>query len=162
MNGYDVDVAELLEDIDESEEPIEADEERARFRPFRPKVPSGKGLFRGRPESRYVTQIQLQSALTRVGGQIKATADATKTLSTRVNTLGTDVSKVRKDVAAVRKEASSGRMMSMLPMLMMKPPALKTIQLEGEATPTKVTSAEFEAPDMLLPLMLMLLGGGLG
>jgi hypothetical protein len=165
MNDYDADVAELLEDIDESDDLTETDEERTRFRPFRPKVPSGKGLFKGRPESRYVTQVQLSAAMTRVGGQIKANGDATKALSTRVNALGTDVTKVRKDVATIRKEASSGRMLSILPLLLTKPPVLKSFTTDAvpEANKkTNVTSAEFEAPDILLPMMLLLVGGGLG
>src|SRR5437763_2875997 len=77
LNG----LTEILEDI-ESDESDESDEAR---KPYRPRVPSGRGLYKQRPTGNYVTQVQLQAALARVGQQIKTNATATKAVSARVD-----------------------------------------------------------------------------
>lgn len=171
MNGYESDegfesVADLLEDIesDESDESDESEERtRRRTRPFRAKVPSGRGLYKPRPSGNYVTQVQLQAALTRVGGQIKTNAEATKALSGRVNTITKRVDDEaiarKKEIGAVKKEVSSARQMGILPLLLTSTPKLKSITIAGTTSPA---SAEFERQDNLLPLVLLMGSGGLG
>jgi hypothetical protein len=167
MNDYDSEVAELLEDIDESDD-TESDEERSTFRRFRPKVASGNNLFKGRPQGNYVTQVQLQSALTRVGSQIKVESDAIKGLSTRVNSIGSDIVKTRRTVGAVKKEVSNDRMMSILPLLLTKPPVLKSFTATTGTGATEktedvtVTDSVFEKQDNMLPLLLLMGMGGMG
>jgi hypothetical protein len=172
MNGYESDegiesVAELLEDI-ESDESDEAEASRSnRFRRLpavRPKLPSGQGLFRQRPSSQNVTQVQLQAALTRVGAQIKTNADATKTVGTRVNTVNNrvdaEIAARKKETGAIKKELSSGKMMGILPLLLTKPPKLTKITVDP--TSHAVTSQEYEKQDNLLPLVLLMGMGGMG
>lgn len=173
MNGYESDegfesVAELLEDIesDESDESDEAEARggnRRRLRAIRPKVPSGKGLFRPRPTSQNVTQVQLQAALTRVGAQIKTNADATSAVGTRVNTVNSRVDAEivarKKETGAIKKELSNGKMMGILPMLLTKPPKLTHLTISNG----QVTNQVYEKQDNLLPLiMLMGMGSGEG
>src|SRR5512132_3546977 len=75
------------EDYDEEEDDLA---ERRRRRIHRaPRTGSGGGLYRAR-ETGYVTQTQLQAALTRVGSQIKTNSEAIKTLNSRVATLSSD------------------------------------------------------------------------
>jgi len=164
MNDYDSEVVELLEDIDESDE--EFDDERSR-RPFRAKVPTGKGLFKARhaqgAQGNAVTQGQLQEALARVGGQIKAESDAVKALSARVNTLDTDVAKTRKVVGSTRKEAANSRMMSILPLLLQKPPELTITRTSPTDANSPVKDVAIKSSsDNLLPLILLMGMGGTG
>ena len=170
----DESVAELLENIESDEAAGWDDSEerqRNRLRPFRPKVPTGRGLYKERPNGNTVTQVQLQAAMARVGEQIKTSSDATKALSARVNTLTTrldaEAAARKKETFAVKKESQSGRMMSILPFLLMQPPKLTSF------TPTtsgalvadnsvRVSNATYASQDMMLPLILMMSGGGLG
>jgi hypothetical protein len=157
----------LFEGIESDDTEYEENEERRRRRtpPLKTKVPTGSGLYKARPTGNYVTQVQLNAALTRVGGQIKTAADATKAVTARVNTLGSRVDSEtaarKKETTALRKDLSSGRMMSILPLLLTKPPALTSIKFEGEAATKKVESAEYGAAD-ILPIALMLMMGGMG
>src|SRR5262245_13807683 len=89
----------LLDDIDESDDQEDLDE-RVRRRRVRPRTPSGQGLYRSRPSNNGVTQAQLQTALTRVGQQIKEGSTATQQLAGRVNTL---VDRLDKEIASRKK-----------------------------------------------------------
>jgi hypothetical protein len=160
-----IEVVELLEDIDESDE--ESDEERSRLRPFRPKVPTGKGLFKARQaqgaQGNAVSQGQLQEALARVGGQIKAESDAVKSLSARVNTLGSEVAKTRNVVGSTKKEAANSRMMSILPLLLQKPPELTITRTSATDPESPIKNVAIKsASDNLLPLILLMGMGGTG
>jgi hypothetical protein len=175
MNGDESDdgyesVAELLEDIGSDESDDEANSfNRGRLRAIRPKVPSGQGLFRSRPTGQNVTQVQLQAALARVGAQIKTNADATKAIGTRANTvnsrLDAEFAARKKETVAIKKDLSSSRMMSILPLLLTKPPELKsftTTDETGASQTTTVTKSEYAAQDNLLPLILLMGMGGFG
>jgi hypothetical protein len=154
----------------ESDESDEFAEWRGR-RGFRPRVPTGRNLYRPRPQGNYVTQTQLQTALGRVGAQIKASGDATKALSTRFNTLTERVDKEiatrRKEDTALRQDARRGQEMGILPLLLARPspPEVKTekITVPGDATGTVktvevVTSVTPKKDDstMLIVLMMMM------
>ncbi|QBY55461.1 hypothetical protein [Cupriavidus oxalaticus] len=164
--------ADLLGTIEseENDEGAELDENvqnlARRLRSVKPKVPTGSGLFQARPPQRYVTQLELQVALGRVGAQIKTHAEATKAVSTRVNTLNlrvdAEVAARKKEDTAIRKDISNGRMMSILPLLMTSAPKLKSIDIqENGTTVTKtVTKSEFEKQDMM-PMALMLMMGSM-
>jgi hypothetical protein len=123
-------LGEIDEALLESDEMDEMDERVRRRRRFRPPVPSGKGLYKPRPTGNYVTQVQLRTALARVGGQIKTQADATKAVGTRLGTLTDRVDREaaarKKDTAAVRQDVRRSSEMGILPMLLARPPKIET------------------------------------
>lgn len=179
---YEMD--ELLEDFGddiealeafESDESDELAERRGRRSRFRPRVPTGRNLYKPRMPAggaNHVTQAQLQTALARVGTQIKASADATKALSTRFNALSDKIDKEiatrRKDTMAIRQGAQSSQQMAILPLLLARPspPEVKTEKLtfKDEAGNNKtvevVTSVVPKKDDstMLVVLMMMMMG----
>lgn len=176
MNGYYADTMEDLSEIfedyemDDSED-TEQDEARgrrgaSRFRP--PRTPTGRGLFRPRPKAEYVTQVQLQAAMDRVGAQIKANGDAVKQVNTRLNTIGTriddEAAARKKETAALRNDLKKGRELSLLPLLMQKAP---TVETKSEKVQLQVGSSTVErefltgvtvkqSTDILLPLVLIM------
>ncbi len=102
-NGYATEDLEALLESIESDESDEADYEAAprRINFRRPNVASGGNLYQARPQGNYVTQVQLQAALTRVGNQIKTNSDAIKTVNGRLATIGTEQTK---QATALKKE----------------------------------------------------------
>src|SRR5690349_15250789 len=98
-------------EADEADEFFEADDadetdEAARRTWSRPRVASGQNLFRGRPQTQYVTQAQLETALAKVGAQVRTNSSAINQLSSRVSTTLESVRKEsgnrKKDVTALR------------------------------------------------------------
>src|SRR5919202_4313419 len=105
-NGYEMEDLESLVgmlETDESDESDESDEAEPRWRRRRPRTASGRGLYSPRPQQNYVTQAQLQTALAKVGEQIKVNSAAIGTLTNRVNTV---TSEQTKQAAAVKKEVA--------------------------------------------------------
>jgi hypothetical protein len=184
MNGYESDedlngMADILEDLesDEMDESDESDEARRRRRSFKPRVPTGKGLYRSRPTTQNVTQVQLQAALARVGAQIKTHADATKAVSTRLNALNERLDKEaatrKKADVGTKREAQRSREMSLFPLLLQQAPKVetKTIQVlkpgaeAGTFTSEDVqvvTKVDTSSSSNMLPLILMMGMGGEG
>src|SRR5947209_6339470 len=88
--------------------------------------PSSKPSFQPRTPPSYVTQVQLEAALTRVDGKIKAVTDGVSTLTSRVNTLN---STIKKENEERKKEGESQKkdlnqkvqLLALLPLLT-KPP----------------------------------------
>lgn len=161
----------ILEDFeyDESDESDESDlSERRRRRWNRPRTASGGRLYQPRPMSQYVTQTQLQTALTRVGSQIKTNADAIKTVNVRVNSVSSEQSRqtalLKKEISERKKQdiASKRDVQQKLQLLLLLPllikPSSKEITLEnGEKVNVLVESND--TLSLLLPLLLI---GGLG
>lgn len=174
-DGYD-----SVFEMDESDESDESDEarrgggrRRGRRGGSRPKVPSGQGLYKPRPNGTYVTQIQLKSAMDRVGGQIKQNADATKAVNTRVDVVNDRVDKEtvarKKENADLNKKFKKGQEASLLPLLLQKAPEKETKTISGvtvngvqNQTLDVVTNVK-QPSDNLLPLLLIMgMGGGMG
>jgi LysM repeat protein len=179
MNGYYTEdeslesLGEILEDI-ESDESDEFDEARRPLRrPMpRPRVPNGRGLFRARlpggqtPGANYVTQTQLQAALARVGAQIKTNADATTAVANRANALSSrldqETAARKKETTALRKDLKGSRDMSILPLLLTKPPELTLTRQNANDNNSPITNVAVKSADNTLPLLLIMMMGGMG
>ena len=160
-----------MDESDESDESDEARRGRRRRAGARPKVPSGQGLYKPRPTGNYVTQVQLKSAMDRVGSQIKTNADATKAVNTRVNVVNDRIDKEtstrKKENADLNKKIKKGQEASLLPLLLQKAPEKETRTLAGvtvngvpNQTLEVVTNVK-QPSDNLLPLLLIMgMGGG--
>jgi hypothetical protein len=174
----DSDGYESVFEMDESDESDESDEarrgrQRRRGAGPRPKVPSGQGLYKARPTGNYVTQVQLKSAMDRVGAQIKTNADATKAVNTRVNVANDRIDKEaatrKKEDAELNKKIKKGQEASLLPLLLQKAPEKETrtlsgVTVNGVAGQTVEVVTNVKQPsDNLLPLLLIMgMGGGMG
>lgn len=197
MNGngyavYEDDEMELLDDLDEMEydeddvfEMFGEDEEddsdfaerRRRRRGLRrrraPRTARGRGYYRQRPSNKYVTQAQLQTALAKVGKDVKTNAAAIKTINGRINTLSSEQSR---QAAALKKEikdrkAESAKlknniqMATLLPLLTKKslPATASEGTIGGTTVPagTKIAT-EGDTLSTLLPIFLLSGSGGMG
>ncbi len=161
-------------DDTDSDESDEAARGRGR-RPFRPRVPTGRGLYSPRPNTQNVTQVQLQTALARVGKQIKENADATRAVGTRVNDtnarLDKEVAERKKQTDAAQKAIKKSRETAILPLLLASKP-----KLEPQTVPILVTDPTTkqqvvvpvltaatkiaDTSDNMLPLVLLMGMGG--
>jgi len=158
------------EAIDEMLEADEADEsdEAAPRRPWsRPRVASGQNLFRARPETQYVTQTQLQAAMSRVGVQVRTNSTAISQLNTHVAAANATVKKEttnrKKDVAALRSNLSQTQQMSAILPLLSQPRSVTVTGLAADGIPesTKVLVDSGNTLALLLPMLLMSgIGGG--
>lgn len=159
----------------EWDETDESEERVGRRRPFGrrppPRTAPGTGLATGpRPSTQFVTQTQLQTALAKVGAQIKTNSDAIKTVSDRVSTqadlLGKEVVARKKKTDELERGLRQTRELTAILPLLSRP---KSVQLANNATvPAAAAGAApkalVESDDTLsfiLPLML-LSGSGSG
>jgi len=145
--------------------------ERARFR-----RPTGAPSFRPRPSPAapmYVTQMQLEAALTRVDGKIKTVTDSAAAVSARVAALQTSAKKEVDD----RKKAfdTQGKdvnqkiqLLALLPLLL-KAPTATGPQTAGAALRDEdgkvigaVSVPSTSSLDAVLPLLLVSGFGGTG
>ncbi|MBF2062894.1 MAG: hypothetical protein IGS39_00435 [Calothrix sp. C42_A2020_038] len=160
----------ILEDFeyDESDESDQSDlSERRRRRWNYPPTATGGRLYQPRPMSQYVTQTQLQAALTRVSSQIKTNSDAIKTVNTRLNSVSAEQSRqaalLKKEISERKKQDLNTKreiqqklqLLILLPLLI-KPPS-KAITINNETVNVLVESND--TLSLLLPLLLV---GGLG
>ena len=169
---------ETLEDILGELEALEWDEtdeseERVgrRGRPFGrrppPRTAPGTGLATPRPAgtTQFVTQGQLQTALAKVGAQIKTNSDAIKTVSDRVSTqadlLGKEVIARKKKTDELEKGLRQTRELTAILPLLSRP---KSVQLAdtaivGQGPAPKALVDSDDTLSFILPLMLL---GGSG
>jgi len=170
MNGNGTETLEaLLSELEgfEWDESDESDERSGRGRRGRrsPQTASGTGLSTPRPNSQYVTQTQLQTALAKVGAQIKTNSDAIKSISSRVSAqaemLSKEVVARKKKTDELDKGLRQTREMSAILPLLSKP---KTVQLSAAAVPAGTTPprAFVDSDDTLSLLLPMMLMGGMG
>ena len=174
MNGnggrYETDTLEsLLGEIAsfEAEDYGEADYSEARRggRRSPPRTASGSGLSTPRPSSQYVTQTQLQTALTKVGAQIKTNSDAITSVSNRVSTqtelLTKEVAARKKESEQIKRDLRQTREMAAILPLLSQP---SSVQLTAAAVPTGTTppKALVDSGDTLSTLLPFLLLGGMG
>jgi len=156
-----MELSELFEGAGEWESESEAAEARGRGNVRRP---SSQPSFRPRPAPstpQYVTQTQLEAALTRSDGKIKTVADGVTQISTRLNGLAVAAKKEaderKKTLDAQNKDINQKlQLMAMLPVLTTPPSA-----------PVGVGGASVLIPDTsslnkLLPLLLVTGLGGTG
>lgn len=171
MDGFSSDVEAVLEQLDaEVDDTLEDIGERVGpvIRRLRPK---GGGYVRHRPTpgaTQYVTQAQLQAALTRVGADIKKNTVAITAVGKRVDEHS---KKVDKELAAIKKinteqsrQIQRSRETAILTMLLSRPPAKTVTTSFDPAIPvgTKVLVEEQGGMGMLLPILLLSDGFGGG
>ncbi len=178
MNGYEADEMEALAEALESYEADEADEwsERRRRRwPTPPRPPVG-GLTQPRPQNQYVTQTQLQAALTRVEGRIKTNTEGIAKVNARVNVVSDEQGKLmaalKKETADRKKEGERLRkanaelkntlLLTTLVPLIVKPKSIAPTTSTDFPSGTKVLVEETDFLKTLLPIGLVLFGGQLG
>jgi len=132
MQDYEADEAldAALESDGEFSEADQEDDEAARgWQRRRPKVADGRGLFRQRPQAGYVSQAQLQSALAKVGGQLRANATAIKDVGGRVSaaaaTLKKETADRKKDITTVKSNMNQAQQLAILLPMLMAPKQIK-------------------------------------
>lgn len=156
-----MELSELFEGIGESESESEAAEARRRGNVRRP---SNQPSFRPRPAPstpQYVTQTQLEAALTRSDGKIKVVADGVTQINTRLTTLAVAAKKEaddrKKTLDAQNKDINQKlQLMAMLPVL--TTPPSKPIG----TPPVDVLVPDPSSLNKLLPLLLVTGMGGMG
>lgn len=166
MPDYEAD--EALDEMFESDEAVdEAIDEAARSwsRP-RPKVASGKNLYSPRPQTQYVTQTQLQTAMAKVGAQVRTNSNAISQVGGRVSaaaaTLKKESSDRKKDITAVKNNLSQTQQMAaILPLLTQPSHITTTADVLDAKNNTQIKSGTELLVDsgntmnLLLPLLLL-------
>jgi hypothetical protein len=171
MPDYEAD--EALDEMFEADEADEADEAATpwRRRPPRPSVASGRGLYRPRPTTQYVTQTQLEAALAKVGGQIRTNSSAISTLNNRVAGASAVAKKEaadrKKDTTALKNNLSQTQQMAAIMPLLTQPQHITVSETidddNGNAqipTGTELLVNGNNTTSLLLPLLLMTSVGG--
>jgi hypothetical protein len=152
----------------ETLEAYESESEFAERRPF-PK-PSAKPSFQRRLPPSFVTQVQLEAALTRVDGKIKTVSDGVSTLNTRVSSLSSTLKKEaderKKDVEGQKRDLNQKvQLLALLPLLI-RPPTytIGAGAITAAPNPTAVVlqADAGNAMNALLPLLLVSGIGGSG
>jgi hypothetical protein len=188
MNGYYDDYDDIGVEDFESDDAFpefveydgEFDGERRgrRGRPGRrpPRGARGGGYNQPRPSNQYVTQTQLQAAVTKIGSDVKRLNDVDKTLNDRINANGARLDRhalaIRKEMAARKKadaELKNTLLLLAVAPLILKPTSQKiettTINQDGIKKvnqPVEVLAPDTDSLKSLLPIALVLFGGQLG
>jgi hypothetical protein len=166
-------------EADEADELFEADEgfgesdesDEAARRPGRfgrpPQVASGRNLFKPRPQSQYVTQTQLETALAKVGAQVKTNSTAITQLSGRISStsdlIKKETSERKKDVTGLKNNLNQTQQIAAILPLLTPPNSVAVHGLSADGIPdnTKVLVDSGNTLNLLLP-MLLLTGQGNG
>lgn len=149
----------------------ESESEAAERAPFR--KPSSKPSFKPRPAPNtpmYVTQPQLEAALTRVDGKIKTISDSAASTNSKVTALAASFKKEAEE----RKKAIEGQskdlnqklqMLALLPLLIKSPtangPKAGSTELT-DASGNTISAVSVPDPSNLDALLPLLLVSGLG
>jgi hypothetical protein len=155
----------LLE-ADEADEVFEADEadEAGGRRFFRPaQVASGRDLYRPRPQTQYVTQAQLETALARVGSQVRTNSNAIGQLGNRVSATAAAVNKEsgnrKKETTAIRNNLSQTQQLAAILPMLTQPRSITVGGLPASVTGlkdgTQVLVDGSNTLNLLLPLLLL-------
>jgi len=162
---------EAIDELFEADEASdEGFDEAARSWSRRPKVASGRSAFSPRPQSQYVTQTQLQTALAKVGSQISTNSAAISKVSGQVSQVMSALKKEaadrKKDSAALKNNLSQTQQIAaILPLLTQAPSIGPTSGLSADGIPdgTKLLSGGGSTLSLLLPLLLLTgIGDGSG
>jgi hypothetical protein len=161
------------DEADELYEPEEADESLwsdlpAQMRMIRPPtVATGRGLYRPRPQTQYVTQAQLQAALARVSAQERTNANAIRQVSSRVSTTAAAVNKEasdrKKETGKIRSNLSQTQQLSAILPFLTQPSSLSATgaDVKDTAGNTAIPSGTQLLKDgsntlsLLLPIFLL-------
>lgn len=156
-----MELSELFESVGEWESESEAAEARGRGSV---RKPSSQPSFRPRPAPgtpQYVTQAQLEAALTRSDGKIKTVADGVTQINTRLNGLAVagkkEADERKKTLDSQNKDLNQKlQLMAMLPVLT-TPPSVPVVDKAGDTVNGLV-----EDPSSLNKLLPLLLVTGMG
>jgi len=171
MPDYEAD--EALDEMFEADEADEADEAAPPWkrRAPRPSVATGRGLYRPRPTTQYVTQAQLETALAKVGGQIRTNSSAISTLNNRVAGASAVAKKEaadrKKDTTALKNNLSQTQQMAAIMPLLTQPQHITVSETidDDNGNPQIPSNTELlvngnNTTSLLLPLLLMSSVGG--
>ena len=154
---------------DDLEDFLERRRKRRRGRPIRAgRTARGKGLFRARPTSQYVTQTQLRTSLDRVGKQIAANGASIKKVAVQANRVTSDLAaatkRLDKQMDTVQKEVKKQAETTMLMTLLQSTPQLEAKNPSGAVATAGdvIGNVQVKRQSNLLPLVLMGGSGGLG
>jgi len=170
MPDYELD--ESLDEMFESDESDESSDEAARSwsRPRAPKTANGRGLYTPRPQTQYVTQAQLQTALAKVGAQVRTNSNAISQIGGRASAAAAAAKKEsmdrKKDISGVRSNLSQTQQMAAIMPLLTQPQSTGPVKgLSGDGIPdgTNLLINSGSTTSLLLPLLLMTsIGDGSG
>lgn len=134
-----------------------------------PRVGGRQNYYRPRPMANFVTQTQLQAALTRVRSDVRTNATAIKGVNSRINGVEARQAKNNaqqaKQIAVVKNDLKKTREMNLIMFLLTRPKTSDTVTTEGNVAGatvpvgSKIVYESGTGNSMLLPLLLM---GGLG
>jgi hypothetical protein len=161
-----MELSELFEGVGEWESESEAAEARGRGSVRRP---STQPSFKPRPAPgtpQYVTQAQLEAALTRSDGKIKTVADGVTQINTRLNGLAVAARKEaderKRTLDAQNKDINQKlQLMAMLPVLT-TPPSVPVVDTANNVLVPNVLVPDPSSLSKLLPLLLVTGMGGTG
>jgi hypothetical protein len=177
-NGYDTEDIDLEsvgdyeydEELAFLEDDIEARRPNQRRRP----VPTGQGAgyYRQPPAHSYVTQAQLQSALSKISKDVKSNAAGIKGVNSRVDAISTEQKRqmvmLKKNVTEsnqkIEKLKSGIQMASILPLITSKTvtvPAASSAAVFGKAV-TEDTKLQVAPSGISALLPMFLMGDGMG
>ncbi len=149
----------------EADEMYEADEAARRWPPHpRPKLATGQNLFRPRPTAQYVTQAQLETALARVGSQIRTNSTAISQLGTRAAAATAAVKKEttdrRKDTEKIKNSLSQTQQLAAILPLLSQPKTLPYPPAASGGTDANLVGQTLlvdgsNTLNLLLPLLLL-------
>jgi hypothetical protein len=165
---YDVESDEAYDEMFESDEAMDESDEAARSwsRPQRPKVASGKNLYSPRPQSQYVTQAQLQTALAKVGSQVRTNSNAISQFGSRLSSTTASLKKEavdrKKDLNAVKSNLSQTQQMTAILPLLTQPQSVLDNDAGSSLNGQNVLVASNNSLNLLLPLLLLTSIGGDG
>jgi len=168
----DYEAVEALDEIFEADEALdEALDEatRAWSRP-RPKVATGRNLYTARPQTQYVTQAQLQTALAKVGSQVRTNSNAISQfggrLATEAATRKKDSLDRKKDITSVKNNLSQTQQMAAILPMLTQPKHIDVgadlTDAAGDVQIKKGTSLLVNGSNTLSLLLPFLLLGGTG
>lgn len=171
----DFDLDEDLDEIFEDDDDDFAERRRRRVRRRRPRWRTprrarGRGYYRRRTTSRYVTQPQLKSALAKVQKDVRTNAAAIKKVNSRVNTVNSEQSRqataLKKEIAERKKETKklndSAQMSSLFSLLTTKTLGTTTSEAEIGGLTIPAGTKLAGAPDPMMALLPALMSGSDG
>jgi hypothetical protein len=167
MPDYELDegVDEMFE-VDEGVDEGSDEAARSWSRP-RPKTASGRNLYSPRPQTQYVTQAQLQTALAKVGSQVRTNSNAISQVGGRLAAATAAMKKEsgdrKKDLTAVKNNLSQTQQMAAILPLLTQPGHITTSQpvMDSTGTTTIINSGtellvgSDSNTNLLLPMLLL-------
>jgi hypothetical protein len=158
---YDTETDEAIDEMFESDESIDEADAAARSwtRPARPRVASGKNLYTPRPQTQYVTQAQLQTALAKVGSQVSTNSRAISQVGGRIASISSMLNKEtgdrKKDITGTRNSLTQISQMAAILPLLTQPKSVSDTDAGSSLSGQNVLVDSGNSMNLLLPLLLM-------